>query len=194
MEMAGASLTIFRLDDELARLLDAPGPLPILLPGVRPWRPSSIPPTSPLHARRVAAALKADQSMFTELDQAVGDGDLGITAVKLAEALELRSGPVWRRPRPVPCADRDGAEPRRSLYDGHPDGDGADAGGKGGHGQGIARCRRSAAARFARQPRASKRAAKPVWATRRFSTRCSRPRKHSQRRSRRESPFPSRPK
>ena len=26
--------------------------------------------------------------MFTELDQAVGDGDLGATAVKLAEALE----------------------------------------------------------------------------------------------------------
>ena len=39
-------------------------------------------------ARRVAAALKADQAMLTELDQAVGDGDLGVTAVKLAEALE----------------------------------------------------------------------------------------------------------
>ena len=34
-------------------------------------------------ARRVAAALKADQDMLTELDQAVGDGDLGVTAVKL---------------------------------------------------------------------------------------------------------------
>jgi phosphoenolpyruvate---glycerone phosphotransferase subunit DhaL len=43
-------------------------------------------------ARRVAAALKADQSMLTELDQAVGDGDLGITAVKLAEALESAAG------------------------------------------------------------------------------------------------------
>ena len=39
-------------------------------------------------ARRAAAALKADQAMLTELDQAVGDGDLGVTAVKLAEALE----------------------------------------------------------------------------------------------------------
>ena len=39
-------------------------------------------------ARRVAAALKADQAMLTELDQAVGDGDLGVTAIKLAEALE----------------------------------------------------------------------------------------------------------
>ena len=38
-------------------------------------------------ARRVAAALKADEVMLTELDQAVGDGDLGVTAVKLAEAL-----------------------------------------------------------------------------------------------------------
>ncbi len=43
-------------------------------------------------ARRVAAALKADQAMFTELDQAVGDGDLGVTAVKLAEALESAAG------------------------------------------------------------------------------------------------------
>ena len=43
-------------------------------------------------ARRVATALKADQTMFTELDQAVGDGDLGITAVKLAEALESAAG------------------------------------------------------------------------------------------------------
>ena len=39
-------------------------------------------------ARRVAAALKAEQAMLTELDQAVGDGDLGVTAIKLAEALE----------------------------------------------------------------------------------------------------------
>jgi len=36
----------------------------------------------------VAAALKAHQVMLTELDQAVGDGDLGVTAVKLAKALE----------------------------------------------------------------------------------------------------------
>lgn len=43
-------------------------------------------------ARRVAAALKADQAMFTELDQAVGDGDLGVTAVKLAEALDSAAG------------------------------------------------------------------------------------------------------
>ena len=38
--------------------------------------------------RRVAAALKADHAMLTELDQAVGDGDLGVTAIKVAEALE----------------------------------------------------------------------------------------------------------
>ena len=39
-------------------------------------------------ARRVAAALRADDAVLTELDQAVGDGDLGVTAIKLAEALE----------------------------------------------------------------------------------------------------------
>ena len=38
--------------------------------------------------RRVAAALKSHQAELTELDQNVGDGDLGVTAVKLAEALE----------------------------------------------------------------------------------------------------------
>ena len=38
--------------------------------------------------KRVAAALKANHETITELDQAVGDGDLGVTAVKLAEALE----------------------------------------------------------------------------------------------------------
>ena len=41
---------------------------------------------------RVAAALKANQQMITELDQAVGDGDLGVTAVKVAEALEAAAG------------------------------------------------------------------------------------------------------
>jgi dihydroxyacetone kinase len=41
---------------------------------------------------RVAAALKANQEMITELDQAVGDGDLGVTAVKVAEALEAAAG------------------------------------------------------------------------------------------------------
>jgi len=39
-----------------------------------------------LHA--VAAALLAEQAILTELDQALGDGDLGITATKLAEALQ----------------------------------------------------------------------------------------------------------
>ena len=39
-------------------------------------------------ARRAASALRAQEAVLTELDQAVGDGDLGITAIKLAEALE----------------------------------------------------------------------------------------------------------
>lgn len=41
---------------------------------------------------RVAAALRANEAMITELDQAVGDGDLGVTAVKVAEALEAAAG------------------------------------------------------------------------------------------------------
>ncbi len=39
-------------------------------------------------ARRVAAALRAEEPMLTGLDQAVGDGDLGVTAMKLADALD----------------------------------------------------------------------------------------------------------
>ena len=45
-------------------------------------------------ARRVADALKAHEALLTELDQAVGDGDLGVTSVKLAEALESAAGQV----------------------------------------------------------------------------------------------------
>ena len=40
-------------------------------------------------ARHAAAALRANEAVLTELDQAVGDGDLGVTAIKLAEALEV---------------------------------------------------------------------------------------------------------
>jgi dihydroxyacetone kinase-like protein len=36
---------------------------------------------------RAAEALQESQGRFTELDQALGDGDLGVTAAKMAEAL-----------------------------------------------------------------------------------------------------------
>lgn len=39
--------------------------------------------------RRVANALAAEESYLTELDQAMGDGDLGITAAKIAAALKM---------------------------------------------------------------------------------------------------------
>ncbi|MFA5552898.1 MAG: DAK2 domain-containing protein, partial [Trueperaceae bacterium] len=43
---------------------------------------------------RVAAALEANKDRLTELDQAIGDGDLGITAGKIAGALrEYTAGP-----------------------------------------------------------------------------------------------------
>ena len=45
-------------------------------------------------ARRAAAALRANEAVLTELDQAVGDGDLGVTATKLAEALEVAAEQV----------------------------------------------------------------------------------------------------
>jgi len=41
--------------------------------------------------RRVRAALRVNAAYLTELDQAVGDGDLGVTAGKIADALEAHA-------------------------------------------------------------------------------------------------------
>lgn len=41
--------------------------------------------------RRVSAALAANRDRLTELDQALGDGDLGITANKVAQALKAHA-------------------------------------------------------------------------------------------------------
>jgi phosphoenolpyruvate---glycerone phosphotransferase subunit DhaL len=42
--------------------------------------------------RRVAKGLATHEGKLTELDQALGDGDLGITAVKIGETLETAAG------------------------------------------------------------------------------------------------------
>ena len=56
---------------------------------------------------RVAAALRAGAPKLTELDQAVGDGDLGITAEKTADALETHAT--------TPPDDDSGDDPSHDL-------------------------------------------------------------------------------
>lgn len=42
--------------------------------------------------RAASAALAANSAMLTELDQALGDGDLGVTAAKIAETVDEHAG------------------------------------------------------------------------------------------------------
>jgi dihydroxyacetone kinase len=111
LEMAGASLTILQLDDELAELIDAPaaspffvqGALPPLEPGVQ--KPNQVIATGTIGVGEVRTTetpgrlrelvLAACERMpdyadeLRELDAALGDGDLGITVGIGAEAVRL---------------------------------------------------------------------------------------------------------
>ncbi|GLU48220.1 dihydroxyacetone kinase family protein [Nocardiopsis ansamitocini] len=112
LEMAGASLSIVRLDEELADLLDAPAASPFFSQGqVAPTASSAPEPTdAPLAASptpatappvrrtgtpsRLRAALleilthlPAHAEELRALDAALGDGDLGITVSAGAEAV-----------------------------------------------------------------------------------------------------------
>ncbi|MFC3570815.1 dihydroxyacetone kinase subunit DhaL [Paracoccus simplex] len=106
LEMAGASITLLRLDDELARLLDHPCRSPALTVGVE-----APPPTTRRTARRsirredtaaadaaalqaggritpalfvammraVAAEIRQERNWLSQLDGVIGDGDHGVT-------------------------------------------------------------------------------------------------------------------
>lgn len=109
LEMAGASLSILHLDDELAELIDAPASSPFFrqgsvglssaVPGSRPARGTAS-PEEPARIRTVSepgrlrtVVLAAAQRMprhaeeLRQLDAALGDGDLGITVSSGAEAV-----------------------------------------------------------------------------------------------------------
>lgn len=123
LEMAGCSVSLMRLDAGRLARLDAPASAPAWPgPGVpaRLHRPRAAAPTPPaplppatardprvdraLHA--IAAALRDAEPMLTRMDQAVGDGDLGISLARGAVALE-RDLPAY------PTADA--AETLRAL-------------------------------------------------------------------------------
>jgi D-erythrulose 4-kinase len=110
LEMAGASLSILHLDDELAELIDAPARSPFFSQGTVETVAALAAGTS-RHVRRVAesgtaeirrsaapgrlrevtlaatAALPRHADELRELDAALGDGDLGITVGSGASAV-----------------------------------------------------------------------------------------------------------
>jgi dihydroxyacetone kinase len=105
LEMAGCSLSLLRVDEPRLALLDAPASVaawPALRAGVatldRPQVPVRRAKPVPTHAgtpgplgpvlRAVCAALRREEHRLTALDQAVGDGDLGISLARGAEAIE----------------------------------------------------------------------------------------------------------
>ena len=94
LEMAGASVSLLRLDDELARLLDAPCESPFI--SQKRWSAFT-------HRRRqdelcepglagllamAADAVASSAAELNRLDGFAGDGDLGITMSAAARALK----------------------------------------------------------------------------------------------------------
>ena len=109
LEMAGASLSILHLDDELAELVDAPAASPFFQQGVvepplgQQSRDAKVVPTGTSAAREVRTVaepgplrdvvlavterLPEHADELRELDAALGDGDLGITVSYGAKAV-----------------------------------------------------------------------------------------------------------
>jgi triose/dihydroxyacetone kinase / FAD-AMP lyase (cyclizing) len=109
LEMAGVSLSVLHLDEERLHLLDAPTTVPawpnasreapsspqdrtIFVPFLtRPYPPRSPSAKGPNRMQTAieaaCRALIAAQDSLTELDSAVGDGDLGITLARGATAV-----------------------------------------------------------------------------------------------------------
>jgi dihydroxyacetone kinase len=108
LEMAGVSLSLMKLDDERLARLDAPARTPAwpaahlgrvsarparrpapgeTRPGGGPEAPAVDHPLA-VALRSACAALRAAEAELNRLDQAVGDGDLGISLARGARAVE----------------------------------------------------------------------------------------------------------
>lgn len=130
LEMPGMSLSLLRVDDERLSLLDAsttapawPGSSPGTVPGrLAPRRTVASPaaPTVAPHAAvgpedprlaaaliAVASALEAAEAQLTDLDARAGDGDLGASMVRAAEALRALATQPWTQPAPLLAAMAD---------------------------------------------------------------------------------------
>ena len=118
LDMAGCSISLMRLDDELTRLLDAPTDAPAW-PGPGRLNPQVVLPAraaAPLASatahgtpspdgqalRRAAAAaahaLLAAEATLTELDTRAGDGDLGASMTRAAQAVLDLPDAAWSSP------------------------------------------------------------------------------------------------
>ena len=81
LEMAGASVTVMLLDDELRALLDAPTRTPRLVGDGR-WAPRM--------RARAADAVEAARDELGRLDAVAGDGDHGVTMTLAARTVRAR--------------------------------------------------------------------------------------------------------
>jgi dihydroxyacetone kinase len=113
LEMPGVSLSLLPVDDERLALLDAATGAPAW-PGsgrldtravvAAPPVPASRRPEGPADPRlidgllAVAAALEAAEDRLADLDGRAGDGDLGASMVRAAEALRALASEPWAEP------------------------------------------------------------------------------------------------
>ena len=120
LEMAGISLTLLRLDDRLLELLDAPsgaaawpghaGRVAQATVHAAPVAPAvstgnHLTPDAPLRRviEAVCTSLTAAEPLLTDMDQRVGDGDLGISMSRAAEGIreEIDGWPSEEEPAAV---------------------------------------------------------------------------------------------
>ncbi len=124
LEMPGASLSLLRVDDERLALLDFETAAPAW-PGSGKVAPRTVVavPSLPQAPRRtdgkpadprlsealvaVAAALEAAEAQLTDLDSRAGDGDLGASMVRAAEALRALAQEPWSDPATLLAATAD---------------------------------------------------------------------------------------
>jgi len=126
LEMPGASISLLVVDDDRLALLDAaadapawpgPGHIPAKRAVVAsPARAAALAAThspGPLAGRlrevltAVAAALDAAEPHLTDLDSRAGDGDLGASMQRGAEAIRTLPETAWARPGPALLAMAD---------------------------------------------------------------------------------------
>ncbi|MEH3144833.1 MAG: dihydroxyacetone kinase family protein [Methylobacterium frigidaeris] len=116
LDMAGCSVSVLAADDALLAALDAPASAPAwpgggrLAPERGLVRSAAIPAPAasgaafPLAPRfgaalgAAAAALRSDEARLADLDGRAGDGDLGASMVRAAEAIEGLPDSAWTSP------------------------------------------------------------------------------------------------
>ena len=124
LEMPGVSLSLLRVDDERLALLDSATTAPAW-PGSGKVAARAVVavPSLPQASRRtdgkpadprlsealvaVAAALEAAEGQLTDLDSRAGDGDLGASMVRAAEALRALAREPWSDPATLLAATAD---------------------------------------------------------------------------------------